>query len=201
MKQIESSLQNVRNKPGKQRITALAPAGHSSASLPVHSKTTGRQHRYPYSKILLRSDLKMLIFISGSFCISVCRHKSFKHKTYKLHLFKFPPQSSAVALSPVEENWLKIRLVLPVQIFLWRLSELRTSLSQMCFVVEFERTSQTSMKHKHCCIIAESGFYSDFFSQKRNASTSECLSSVNYCYSKWTRIILLWTEMIQIVYK
>jgi len=34
VKQVESSLENVRYKPSKQRITALAPAGHLPASLP-----------------------------------------------------------------------------------------------------------------------------------------------------------------------
>lgn len=93
MKQVESSLENVRNIPSEQRITALAPAGHLSASLPEQTtscKTTGRQYSHPYGKILLRSNFKMFIFVPGSLYISVNCHDTVKHKIHQLQSLQIP---------------------------------------------------------------------------------------------------------------
>lgn len=162
MKQVESSLDYLSNKPSEQRITALGPARHLPASLSVHSKTTGRWCNHPYSKMFLRSDFKKSLALYLPVCISQCVATNLLNtKSTNCNLFKSSPQSSAAVLSSVEENCLGIKLISLIHLFRWKRSETRTIPKSDSFCGEFERIFQLSMKYKHSCIIAELRFYSD----------------------------------------
>lgn len=60
-------------------------------------------------------------------------------KSTNYNLFKSSPLSSTTVLSSVEENCLGIKLISPIQLFLWKLSEIRTIPKSDVFCGEFER--------------------------------------------------------------